>query len=119
MGGKKRVDGLTAEGVTWVSLYQHGPADINELARRFPDASKRTICSRVIGLRAKGLAGYTGGRMARVYFAIGDSAPDDGRMDRHPDLLGCSVNRHVVQRGREGTPGEVPQVPSLATLLLG
>ena len=121
-GGRKRVLGQTAEGRMWHSLRDFGSADIREAERRFPKASCKALYSILHRLILKGAVERTGTRTSAIYSAVGDAPPPDGRVANLKNLPRFDATGRfltVVQRRREGTPGEVPQVPSLAMLLLG
>jgi hypothetical protein len=126
MPGAKK-NGELACAAAWRILREQGPMRIGALAKAMGVGTK-VAYKRVAHLRARGLAQWSGPVMHTFYEALGDEPPTDLRpiegmkylpmgWQRLRHLAICEGESDVIQCRREGTPGEIARIPSLAELL--
>jgi hypothetical protein len=107
---------MTRQADTWRLLKEHGPCDISQMVALCGLPTK-TVASCIRELRDKGYARSTGQRMHMFYEAVGDDPPPNNRNRGRFRTRACAERAFVVKSRREGTPGEIPPIPSLAELL--
>jgi hypothetical protein len=108
---------VTRQADTWWLLKVHGPCDIARMVELSGGLSTKTVASCIRELRDKGYARSTGQRMHMFYEAVGDDPPPNNRNRGRFRTRVCAEQAFVVKSRREGTPGEIPPIPSLAELL--
>jgi hypothetical protein len=125
-GAKKKGELACAEA--WRILRERGPMPIGALANAMGVGTK-VAYKRMVHLRNRGLAQWSGPVMHTLYEALGDAPPDDLRpieglkylpmgWQRLRHLAICEGDADVLQLERRGVASEVPAIPSLADLLL-
>jgi hypothetical protein len=55
--------------------------------------------------------------MHMIYEAVGNEPPPNNRNKSAFRKRACAEQSFVVKSRREGTPGEIPRIPSLAEML--
>ena len=130
MSGQPRGGAKTRQAECWLVLKRIGPCSIQAVVDAMGVKTK-VAYSRIRDLRAAGYADASGPQMHKIYWAVGDKPPDDGRREAYRnfrakglrarynlrDFHTCNSVEVVMQWGREGTPGEIPRIPSLAEML--
>jgi len=108
---------MTRQADTWRLLKEHGPCDIARMVELSGGLSTKTVSSCLREIRDKGFATAGGPRMRMMYEALGDKPPPNNKNRGRFRKPGCVDPSFMVQSRREGTPGEVPTIPSLAEML--
>lgn len=129
MAGKARGEKGTVQRQTWQLLLDNGPMTQPQI-RHVTSRTRKSVNNCLVRLIQRGSVEATGVAPKTVYKAVPGMDPTDLRPLNHLHLpkdgrnlprphfgKAYKQNMDVVQRRREGTSSEIPQIPSLAALL--